>query len=106
MSKTANWSYTNTATIRPYIGRKDYTGEEVYGDEYEIACTWEAKSEQARDDRGIEFVTRNIIYTEDLRPKKLDLIRLSTSDKWEEIRDRSEWDMSFFGEDPDVRLTT
>ncbi|AZV95469.1 glycoprotein [Bordetella sp. J329] len=56
--------------------------------------------------QGAEFVSRHIIYTEDRRPKRLDLIQFDGSDGWEEIRDRTEWDMSPFGDTPDVKLVT
>jgi len=26
MSETANWSYTNTATVKPYVGMDDWGG--------------------------------------------------------------------------------
>lgn len=112
MSNTANWSYTNVATIRPRIGADTWTGEVQYGPEYEIACTWAAEAEQQRDmggqggASGAEFISRHIIYTEDRRPQYLDLISFDGSNGWEEIRSRTEWDMSFFGETPDVRLVT
>lgn len=112
MSETANWSYTNVAQVRPYLGIDDWGGGAIYGPEYEIACTWAAEASQFRDSNGAEFISRNVIYTEDLRPKRLDKIRLRSSadpvswEAWEEIRDRTEWDMSFFGEEPDVRLVT
>ncbi|MBL4278848.1 hypothetical protein H8F10_13075 [Vibrio fluvialis] len=106
MSNTANWSYTNTAIVRPLISFDQWTQQSIYGDEYEIACTWEAKSEQMRDSNGAEFVTKNIIYTEDVRPKHLDLIKLNGKDNFEEIRDVTEWDMSFFGETPDYKVVT
>ncbi len=106
MSNTANWSYTNTATVRPFESINLQTGETVYGEEYEIACTWTAESQQERDNDGAEFVGRFTIYTEDDRPKYLDLIRLSGSDEWQEIRSKTYWDMSFFGEAPDYRLVT
>ena len=106
MSATAAWSYTNVATIKPRIGEDSWTGEVQYGPEYEIACTWAAETTQARDDNGAEFVGRHTIYTEDLRPQFLDLIRFQGSGGWEEIRSRTEWDMSPFGENPDVKLIT
>lgn len=112
MSETANWSYTNVAQVKPYTGMDDWGGGATYGPEYEIACTWSIEAQQFRDSNGAEFVSRNIVYTEDLRPKRLDMIRLRSSTDpeqwgpWEEIRDRTEWDMSFFGEVPDVRLVT
>lgn len=112
MSQTANWSYTNVAQVRPYVGVDDWGGGVLYGEPYEIACTWAIEAQQFRDSNGAEFVSRNIIYTEDLRPKRLDQIRLRSSTDpdawtpWEEVRDRTEWDMSFFGEVPDARLVT
>lgn len=112
MSVTANWSYTNEAQVKPFIRMDTWTGVIEYGEPYVIKCTWEISAEQFRDNNGAEFVSRHKIYTEDLRPKKLDQIRLKASTdsedwtEWEEIRDRTEWDMSFFGEVPDVRLVT
>lgn len=109
MSETANWSYTNTARIRPRIGMNMRTGQTEYGEEYEIACTWTAVSEQSRDDEGAEFISRYEIYTEDPRPLYLDMILLNGWDAdtdWQQIRSRVEWDMSFFGEIPDYKLVT
>lgn len=105
MSSTANWSYTNVATIRPRISESEWGGVE-YGPEYEIACTWSAKSEQVRDANGAEFVCRHQIYTEDRRPRFLDLISFDGSNGWEQIRSVTQWDMSFFDEEPDVLLVT
>lgn len=106
MSTTANWSYTNVATVRPFVSIDLMTQETTYGDEYEIACTWEAKSEQNRSNDGAEFVSRHMIYTEDKRPKYLDLIQFDGSNGWEEIRSVTNWDMSFFLEEPDFLLVT
>lgn len=105
MSATANWTYTNVATVRPFLGSDEW-GAAQYGPEFEIACTWAAKSEQVRDANGAEFVCRHQIYTEDLRPKFLDLIQFDGSNGWEEIRAVTTWDMSFFDEQPDVLLVT
>lgn len=106
MSKTSEWVYTNTATIKPFISLDQWDGEAVYGEEYEIACTWTAKSEQMRDDKGQEFVSKNEIFTEDNRPKYLDMIMLNGDDKWQEIRAVTGFDMSFFSETPDYKLVT
>ncbi len=109
MSATAAWSYTNVATVRPFVSIDLMTQATIYGDEYEIACTWAAKSEQMRDDDGAEFVSRHEIFTEDERPKYLDMILLAGDDPvtgWQEIRSRTWWDMSFFGEAPDFKLVT
>lgn len=106
MSNTANWSYTNTAQVRPFEGIDLMTGVTTYGDEYEIACTWTAEGNQERSNDGAEFVSRFTIYTEDSRPKYLDMIQLAGDDEWQEIRAHTWWDMSFFGELPDYRLVT
>lgn len=106
MSSISRWSYANVATIKPFLGINDWTGEINYGAEYEIACTWAAESVQQRGNDGAEFISRHVIYTEDLRPKKLDLISFDGSDGWEEIRDRTLWDMSMFDDVPDVKLVT
>lgn len=112
MSATANWSYTNVATVRPFLKRDLKTQEALYGDEFEIACTWTAKHESVRDAggqsgaQGAEFVSQHQIYTEDKRPKYLDLIQFAGSNGWEEIRSVTNWDMSFFDEEPDFLLVT
>lgn len=106
MSNTANWSYTNSATVKPFLSLDMMTGVKVYGEPYEIACTWVAKSAQTRDNDGQEFVSRFEVYTEDDRPQYLDLILLSGDDEWQEVRARTHWDMSFFGEKPDYLLVT
>ena len=109
------------------------TGATVYGDEYEIACNWIAESKQERDDQGAEFVSRHIIFTEDPRPKYLDMIRLSgfgiafmsgsseeqsgseveyagseilSGSGWEEIRAKTSWDMALFNDSMDFKLVT
>lgn len=105
MSNTANWSYTNVAAVRPYLGMDEW-GTATYGAEYEIACTWTAEATQQRANNGAEFVARHIVFTEDARPAYLDLIRLGTLAEWEEIRSRTYWDMSFFNETPDYKLVT
>lgn len=114
MSEVARWSYQNTATVKPFTGRDDWKGTNTYGEPYEIACTWTAAAEQVRETggqggvRGAEFVAKHLIFTEDKRPKYLDLIQLNGHADWEEIRAVTEWDMSSLGEpdSPDFRLAT
>lgn len=112
MSATANWSYTNIATVRPFVSIDMMTGETVYGAEFDIACTWTAESKMERESggqsgaRGAEFLSQHIIFTEDKRPKYLDQISFDGSNGWEEIRSVTNWDMSFFGEEPDFKLVT
>ncbi len=108
MSSVARWSYQNTATVKPFMGRNDWNGTNTYGEPYAIACTWTAAAEQVRDQSGAEFVAKHLIFTEDKRPKYLDLIQLNGHADWEEIRAVTEWDMSSLGEpdSPDFRLAT
>lgn len=109
MSSVARWSYKNTATVRPFVSEDSYSGAIVYGDEYEIACTWAAESKQMRDANGAEFVSQYIIWSEDARPKHRDLILLNTvaTTDWQEIRSHMEWDMLCLGDPvPDFRTVT
>lgn len=64
MSAAAAWSYTATATLWPWLGRDDWTGVESFGPPELIACGYAAKAERRTDGRGVEFVTRQLIYTE------------------------------------------
>lgn len=108
MSATANWSYTNTATVQPFTGVDEW-GESTFGPEFTIACTWGTNGKQERNaagSSGAELTDADVIYTEDPRPKRLDRIRLNGYTEFQEIRERVQWDMSFFGETPDYRLTT
>lgn len=105
MSETSRWVYTNTATVKPYLGQDEW-GNASYGVEYTIACTWAAVSQQERDATGAEFVSRFEIFTEDDRPNVLDMILLNGDTQWQEIRSRTWWDMSPFGEVPDYRIVT
>ncbi|MCV5231329.1 hypothetical protein OFC56_29655, partial [Escherichia coli] len=103
VSALSRWSYKNTATIRPFISLDLMRGQSLYGDEYEIACNWTADSKPERESggmsgaRGAEFISQHIIYTEDARPKYLDMIKLEGRDDWEEIRSVTVWDMAMFG---------
>ncbi len=112
MSSIARWSYKNTATVKPFVSIDDWSGKTVYGPEYTITCNWTADAEQARETggqsgaRGAEFVSKHIIYTEDARPKYLDLIMFDGSDGWEEIRAVTGWDMAMFNDTPDYKLVT
>ena len=105
MSEIARWSYKNTATVQPFTGI-DKRGGKTYGPAYEIACTWEANSKQAATPAGLQFISRHLIYTEDARPKYLDLITLNGHSDAEEIKSRTEWDMEMFNDVPDYLLIT
>lgn len=106
MSETSRWVYTNVAIVKPFSHIEDWSGEVKYDEPYEIACTWTAEATQQRDSKGAEFVSKNIIFTEDPRPKYLDMIQLGGVGEFQEIRAVTDWDMSFFGETPDFKLVT
>lgn len=112
MSNTANWSYTNIAIVKPFENIDQWNGQIVYGEPYEIDCTWTAEAKMERESggvggaRGAEFISKNIIFTEDPRPKYLDMIQLGGVGEFQEIRSVTDWDMSFFGETPDFKLVT
>lgn len=107
MSLISRWSYTNTATVKPFVSEDGENGGITYGTPYEIACTWTAEAKQARDDRGFEFVSAYVIYTEDARPQYRDSILINDPGApWQEIRARTSWDMSPFNDTPDYKLVT
>jgi len=74
MSAAASWSYTATATLWPWLGRDDWTGKESFGPPELVACDYAAKAERRTDSRGVEFVTRQVIYTERAGIKQQDRI--------------------------------
>ncbi len=115
MSTTANWSYTNVATVWPHTssadtgsGWGDPAGEE-YGDPYAIQCTWVGGGETATNNKGEEFAPKMTYFHEDKRVKFGDLIaRGVTTDRSESdpIQAHDGYDMSFFGEEPDFKSVT
>lgn len=115
MSSIARFSYKNVATVYPFEGEDPFNGGSSFGAPYTIACTWTGKSEQRRDNDGAEFVTKNIFWTEDQRPRYKDRIAMgdTLAAEWQdakadEIRTITNWDMSPFGEtdSPDFELVT
>lgn len=120
MSATANWVYTNLATIYPRT-YDDWKGIWLTGTPYLIDCTWEINQEQAIDDAGTEFTTNLIISTElkhngaDVRkPLRNDYVAVGDTTaepdpvkaKGDVIRAVKMWDMSFFDEEPDYKILT
>lgn len=122
MSATANWSYTNIATIYPVIhGGGEWGDETTYGPPYLIDCTWQSSNEVVKDDTGKEFVTNNVFFTE-LKRNGVDVQKpergfyIAKGDTTYQSDPRvagadiiitvKEDDMSFFGEDPDYEIRT
>lgn len=112
MSAIARWSYKNKAFVRPFLGQDEWGGGKSYGEAYQIACNWAAIQMQERNvggesgSLGVERILKHEVYTEDDRPKYLDLISLGDSDEWEEIRQKTGWDMALFNDTMDFKLLT
>lgn len=79
MSAAASWSYTATATLWPRLGVDDWSGAVTYGAPQAVACDYSAKAERRTDALGVEFTTRQIIYTERADIKRGDRIVIGTS---------------------------
>jgi hypothetical protein len=79
MSAAAAWSYTATATLWVLLGRDDWTGAVTYGAPQAVPCDYSAKAERRTDALGVEFTTRQIIYTERADIKRGDRIVIGTS---------------------------
>lgn len=79
MSAAAAWANTATATLWPLLGRDDWTGALSFGPPVAFACDYSAKAERATDDLGVEFVTRQVVYTERADIKRGDRVLIGTS---------------------------
>lgn len=64
MSAVASWSYTAKATVWPLTGQDDWSGVPTFGAPVVFDCDYSAESKRMTDAKGIEFTTRQIIYTE------------------------------------------
>jgi hypothetical protein len=113
MALMSAWYFTELATIYPYESANDWNGGVTYGTPYTIACGREGVSRQSRDQEGAEFVTRDVYYTGDNRPKFLDRIAPgdTTAQTWDavnatEIRKVAYHGMSALGYDPEYDLET
>ena len=112
MSSIARWTYTDIATVTPYVSIDGVTGATNYGTPYTIKCNVTAITSSAiKATGGIdgdEWIGTHTIYTEDDRPRKGDLISFDGSDGAQIIRDRTFWSMTAFGatETPDFKLIT
>ena len=108
MSSIARWSYKYAATVTPATGLDGVTGAKTYGTPYDILCnvTAAVNDVRAAGVNGMEAVATHVIYTEDARPQKGDLIEFVESDGPREILDRTFWDMAAFNDTPDYKLVT
>lgn len=79
MSSAASWSYTATATLWPFLGKDDWTHVEQFGPPVQFLCDYSAKAERRTDGKGVEFVTRQLIYTERAGIKQQDRVLIGVS---------------------------
>lgn len=106
MSSLASWSYKAVATVRPWLGEDTEQGGEVFGEPYEILCSWEAGGKERRDANGQEFVPRFELWTEANTPKHQDRITIAGTPVQDlEIRDIQGYGMEMFDDLPDYRLS-
>jgi phosphoglycerate dehydrogenase-like enzyme len=79
MSAAASWSYTSTATHWPRLTLDDWTRVATFGPPVSFACDYKAEARKAVDDRGEEFVTRQVLYTERSSIKRGDFVMIGVS---------------------------
>ncbi len=108
MSTLANWSYKAVATVRPWLGEDTEQGGEVFGEPYEILCSWEAGGKEQRliSSTGVPFLPTFELWTESALPKHLDRITIAgTPIQDVEIRAVQGYGMEMFDDLPDYRLS-
>ena len=79
MSSTARWSYTSKSTLWPLLGRDDWTGQVTFGPPIVFACDYSAESMRMTDAKGVEFTTRQILFTELATAKQGDMVLIGES---------------------------
>ncbi len=120
MSTLANWTYTDTLTIWPFVEENELNVP-VYGSPYTVQGSWEEGGGVQVTDSGEEFVALSTYYFEaadgsDLIPTRADYIfrgDLTAEDDpieagAEKIKKVGGWSMAPFGPDelPDWRIMT
>lgn len=79
MSSAASWSYTARATLWPRLSRDDWSGVVVFGPPEGFDCDYSADAVRMTDDKGIEFTSRQVIYTERADIKQGDMVLIGES---------------------------
>lgn len=79
MSSLAAWSYTAKATVWPFLGRDDWSGAVQYGPPVVFLCDYSSESKRMTDAKGIEFTSRQTIYTEKADIKQMDMVLIGES---------------------------
>lgn len=79
MSSAAAWSFTSKATHWALLSRSDWGGVQTFGAPSAFDCDYKAESVRMTNDRGVEFTTRQIVYTEKADIKQGDMLLIGTS---------------------------
>jgi hypothetical protein len=80
VSAASRWSYTSKATYWPKIGFDDWTRQVTYGAPVVIDCDYSEESLRLTDADGVEFTTRQIIFTEASAIKQGDMLAIGVSE--------------------------
>lgn len=78
MSASSAWANTSKFTHWALTGLDDWTGAKTYSAPEVYACDYSAKSERMTDANGIEFTSRQTIYTEFAGAKQGDMVLIGT----------------------------
>lgn len=79
MSSAAAWSFTSKATHWALLTRSDWGGVQTFGAPSAFDCDYKADSVRMTDDRGVEFTSRQILYTEKADIKQGDRVLIGIS---------------------------
>jgi|SRR6185369_16759849 len=79
MSAAAAWSYTAKATLWPLLSRGDWSGARTFGPPVTFDCDYSAESIRLTDDKGVEFATRELVFTERADVKQGDMLLVGQS---------------------------
>nr|WP_315471758.1 hypothetical protein [uncultured Rhodoferax sp.] len=78
MSASSAWSHTSKFTHWALTGFDDWTGAKAYSAPAVYACDYSSKSERMTDANGVEFTSRQTIYTEFAGAKQGDMVLIGT----------------------------
>lgn len=113
MSAAASWSYTSSATVWPRLSRADWSGVEAFGPPSTFPCDYSAESIRMTDAAGVEFVTKQLLFTERADIKQGDRVLIGASAEPDpiaagalEVRAVMRWSDTFDRVADDFRIAT
>lgn len=111
MSSAAAWANTSKATHWSLLSRSDWDGARTWAAPVVFSCDYSAESAKAVDDTGVEFVTRQTIYTERAGIKRGDMVLIGESTNADpvaagaiEVRAVTRYADTFGGKAEDVKV--